>query len=175
VFNGFGTAGISAVDGNNAFVASPKASTSPSETHAALAVTQHAFGDIDLSMRFRTDKQLRTPTPNSWETAWALWHYSDTTHFYYLLLKPNGWELGKEDPAYPGAQRFLVTRGSPGYAVGTWHTVRIVQVGSTMTVYANGAKLASFTDNERPYTSGAIGMYTEDAQVTFSNVSAVAP
>ena len=24
-------------------------------------------------------------------------------------LKPNGLELGKEDPAYPGAQRFLVT------------------------------------------------------------------
>ena len=59
--------------------------------------------------------------PNPWEVGWLLWCFSpDPTHpydpsptsnsnfrFYALCLKPNGWEVSKQDPSYKGGQRFL--------------------------------------------------------------------
>jgi len=169
-FNGYGTTSI-AQDGSNVLSLSPAASQSPSETHAALVRTAQSFGNLDLTVRMRTVDQLRNGTPNPWEVGWVLWHYGDNTHFYYVALKPNGWELGKEDPAYPGAQRFLGGDYSPTFAVGSWHTVRIQQSGATMTISADGATLGSVTDGERPYTSGAVGLYTEDAHVHVDTVS----
>lgn len=86
-----------------------------------------------LSANIVTTEQLRNkdntpPTPqnpeskpNPWEVGWLLWCFSpDPTHpydpsptsnsnfrFYALCLKANGWEISKQDPAYPGGQRFL--------------------------------------------------------------------
>ena len=86
-----------------------------------------------LSANIVTLKQLRNkdntpPTPNNptsepnpWEVGWLLWCFSpDPTHpydpsptsnsnfrFYALTLKPNGWEVSKQDPSYKGGQRFL--------------------------------------------------------------------
>jgi hypothetical protein len=40
-----------------------------------------------------------------------------------------------------------------------------------MTVSVNGAKVASFTDSERPYPSGMVGLYNEDALVYFDDIS----
>ena len=148
----------------------PKASTEPGETHASLVTTRARYGDIDLSLQLRTVRQLRTGSAaNPWEVAWVLWAYGDNLHFYYLVLKPDGWELGKEDPAYPGAQRFLATGGG-SFPVGRWHTVRVQQVGSTISVWANGTLLTRFQDTERPYLSGRIGLYNEDAEVRFRQV-----
>jgi len=173
-YNGYGLNGT-ALDGTQVLAESPKVSTTSGVTHASLVNTTASFGDMDTTVRLRTVQQLRTPTPNAWEVAWVLWHYTDDTHFYYLALKPNGWELGKEDPAYPGAQRYLTTSSSPTYAVGAWHTVRVRQIGNVMTVWADGAQLASFTDNERPYTSGTLGLYNEDSLVHFDDVKVTTP
>jgi len=150
---------------------SPAASTSARETHAALVRTSESFGDLDMTVRLQTVDQLRRGTPNPWEVGWVLWHYGDNTHFYYVALKPNGWELGKEDPAYPGAQRFLGGDYSPTFAVGSWHTVRVQQSGATMTISADGTTLGTVTDGERPYRSGDVGVYTEDARVHVDTVS----
>lgn len=86
-----------------------------------------------LSANIVTTAQLRSPDntpptpsnpdskPNPWEVGWLLWCFSpDPTHpydpsptsnsnfrFYALCLKANGWEVSKQDPAYPGGQRFL--------------------------------------------------------------------
>ena len=170
VFNGYGTTGVES-DGNLVLAQSPKASTQPGETHAALAVTTPHFSDVDLTLQMRTVSQLRSgSTANAWEVAWVLWNYTDNTHFYYLVLKPGGFEIGKEDPAYPGAQRFLVTSGSVQFPIGRWYTVHVRQTGSTFTVSVDGTQIAQFTDNERPYTSGAVGLYSEDAYVHFNNV-----
>src|SRR5262245_11916881 len=111
VYDGYGFVHIRGKDVSMA----PRASVRQDETHASLAISTRSFKGVDLQMRVKTHKQLRTPKPNAWEVAWVLWRYRDDTHFYYLALKPNGWELGKEDPAYPGAQpgedgqRYLAT------------------------------------------------------------------
>jgi len=143
--------------------------------HAALVTSLPSFGDSTLNVRERTVAQLRTGQPaNPWEVGWVLWHYTDDAHFYYLLLKPNGWELGKEDPAYPGGQRFLATGGTP-FAIGSWHSVSVSQVGNQITASADGTPLVSFLDNERPYLSGSVGLYSEDAYVHFAAVSVSLP
>lgn len=98
---------------------------------------------------------------------------NDSAHFYYLALKPSGWELGKRDPAYPGGQRFLATGATPSFPIGTWEHVEVTQATDgnghpTFTVKAtvNGipVTLATFTDTERPYLSGKVGNYNEDSQ-----------
>jgi hypothetical protein len=126
---------------------------------------------MDATVVATTVSQLRQGSPpNSWEVAWVFWHYTDNTHFYSLMLKSNGWELGKEDPAFPGAQRFLATGSTPVFPIGVPYTVRVVQVQGQMVVYVNGVSLTSFTDTQTPYLSGSIGLYCEDAHVTFGNV-----
>ena len=104
-----------------------------------------------------------------------LWHYQDDRHFYYLALKPNGWELGKADPAHPGGQRFLVSGTAPTYQVDAWYKVRVVQRDSTMAVWVDDVQLARFTDQQAPYLNGRLGLYTEDAHVQFSDVRVVLP
>jgi hypothetical protein len=173
-YDGYGYNGVG-LDGTHVLVERPKVSTSPGVTHAGLVTSRASYGDTDLTVRARTVSQLRLPTPNAWEVAWTLWHYTDDTHFYYLVLKPNGWELGKEDPAYPGAQRYLRTGSSPTFAVGRWHTTRIRQIGNVITVWGDGVRLTSFTDKQRPYAAGHVGLYNEDALVHFDTVTVGAP
>lgn len=153
----------------------PKASVKPAQTHAALVTSKTTFTDFDATIRLLTVAQLRTPTPNPWEVAWILWRYTDDSHFYSLNLKPNGWELGKEDPAYPGAQRYLRTGSSPIFPIGNIYTVRIVQVAATMTVYVNGKQLVQYDDRLRPYGSGSLGLYCEDSSVNFGDVTVLSP
>jgi hypothetical protein len=171
VWDGYGkitrvTDGVPAVD------LQPGVAATPSDTHSSLVASTARFGDTDLTMSYRTVQQLRQGSaPNPWEVGWVVWHYTDSSHFYDVLLKPTGWELAKEDPAYPGNQRFLAT-GSTPFAVGVAHTVHVTQVGNSITVVADGVQLTSFVDNERPYLSGALGLYCEDSQVNFTSVSA---
>lgn len=193
-YNGYGSVG-KALDGTSVVSLSPKASTSPDETHAAMVTSSNSLsGDIDLTARIHTVQQLRTGSaPNAWETGWLVWNYGGDEHFYYLILKPNGWELGKSDnsrldPAgpvctwpsyvnclYPGAQRYLATGSSPTFAVGSWHVARVVQVGSTIKAYGDGLLLGTVTDSSNTYTSGKLGLYTEDARVSFDDILVTRP
>jgi hypothetical protein len=147
---------------------SPMRASAPSVTHAALARTSAVHGDIDLRVEVRTARQLRRHHPQPWEVAWVVWHYADDDHFYSLVLKPNGWEIGKEDPAYPGSQRFLTSGDSPDFDVGEWRTVRIQQRGDAITATVDGDRLARIRDTERPYLSGGVAFYTEDATAEFT-------
>jgi 3-keto-disaccharide hydrolase len=189
VYDGYGVNAV-VLDGVNRVLAqTPKASTSLGETHAGLVTSVKSFtGNLDIAVRLKTVRQLRTPKPNPWETAWVAWNYTNDHHFYYLALKTNGWELAKvdntkKDPAgpaclwpayvnckYAGAQRYLITRSSPTYSVSAWYSIRVTQVGSAITLYVNGARIGSFTDQDHAYTAGSLGLYDEDAAVLFDDV-----
>src|SRR5260370_635436 len=45
--------------------------------------------------------------------------------------------------------------------------VGIVQIGNEIAVSADGHRLAQFTDTQRPYLSGAFGVYSEDSVARF--------
>lgn len=158
---------------NDFLTIQPTAATSPNNTHAALVVSQESFsGHVVFGGEIRTDEQLRIGSaPNPWETGWLVWNYTDNDHFYYFTLKTNGWELGKRDPSYEGGQRFLATGSNVSAHLGSWDTFRIEQAEATIRVYVNDALIVSFTDTERPYQSGSIGLYTEDAKVSLANVT----
>ncbi|MFF7127007.1 calcium-binding protein [Streptomyces sp. NPDC008240] len=167
VFNGHGTN----LGDDDSLSLSPRAAEDPGTTHASLVVSTASYTDVRYEARMRTVRQLRDPEPNPWEVPWLVWAYTDPEHFYYITLKPNGWELGKRDPAYPGGQRFLAT-GRTVYPVGAWYTVRVEQNGGSLTVEVGGRHLVTFVDRERPYTEGRVGAYTEDATVKFQGLRA---
>lgn len=172
-FTGYGRVGVVVDDSvaSKVHFQKPKASTSPGETHASLVTTTATMGDFRASLKMKTVRQLRTPRPNAWETAWIFWHYTDNTHFYYFILKPNGWELGKEDPAYPGNQRFLATGSTPSLVLGQYNKVRVQQSGAEIKVSVDDKQVVVFVDAERPYLSGRFGLYNEDAYVFFDDVA----
>ncbi len=148
----------------------PKSAVGPGATHAALVVSADRYTDVDVTAQLRTVRQLRTPGPQPWEVGWVLWHYTDISHFYAFALKTNGWEISKQDPAYPGGQRFLASGEVPRTTIATWHTVGITQAGGRITVAVDGAVIADLTDPERPYLAGAVGLYCEDSDVEFRRI-----
>lgn len=149
----------------------PKAAQYESVTHACLVHTERKFGDkVDFEITVETEKQIREGEPNPWEVGWVLWSYENNNRFYALALKPNGWELSKQDSAYPGAQRFLASGDEPTFPLNQEHKVHVIHEGNTMRFFANGQQLGEFTDHERPYIGGSIGLYTEDARVTFTDL-----
>lgn len=106
----------------------PVPSTDPDPTkHNRLQVVYSFSANMVTEAQLR-NKDNTPPTPqnpdskpNPWEVGWLLWCFSpDPTHpydpsptsnsnfrFYALCLKPNGWEVSKQDPSYKGGQRFL--------------------------------------------------------------------
>lgn len=98
----------------------PQPSAQPAETHASLALGPETTGDVAVQVDMATTRHLRTGSaPNPWEVGWLLWRITDPQHFYYFIPKPNGWELGKADPAYAGGQRFLATGDWPQFPLGS--------------------------------------------------------
>lgn len=172
VFNGYGCTAFVSLSGNTVLMEQPKASTKKNETHAALVVGPDSIGDVTLRADLITTQQLRTgSSPKAWEVAWLLWNYADNQHFYYFIPKPTGWELGKEDPAYAGSQRFLASGTWPVFPIGQWYRVLVAQAGGTIQVSVNGVVIATFTDDQSPYTAGRVGLYTEDSESYFDNIS----
>ncbi len=76
----------------------PTVAQNPEVTHAGLVTTVTEFEDIDLTAKMAPfgscgRRQLILGRwPGSFGTT------PMTNHFYSIVLKPNGWELGKEDP-----------------------------------------------------------------------------
>ena len=177
VFAGYGAVTADANNSNRIALA-PQPVSSPGATSAALAVSTESFTAPTLRVEatMATTTQLRVNTPaNAWEVPWLVWDYVDNEHFYYAVAKPNGWELGKRDPAYPGGQRFLATGSEIAVAIGetaNLSVVREVQDNSSRIILeVNNSTVADFVDDERAYTGGNAGAYTEDADVIFSEVA----
>jgi hypothetical protein len=96
-YTGYGLAGIKNSTEGSIYSMSPRASRNASETHAVLVKSTGKFSDFRLVADVKTDRQLRqNSSPNAWEVAWILFRYTDTFHYYWFSLKPNGIELGKK-------------------------------------------------------------------------------
>lgn len=171
-FSGYGCVGLSTDTSGTALTMQPMTATDNEETHAPLLLGPE-FGDrMMMTARFETVQQLRqNGDPNAWEVAWLLWHYQDDQHFYYFIAKPNGWEVGKRDPAYPGGQRFLATGTAQKFPVGRAVSVQITHRGNAFSVTVDGVLLTTFADVERPYVSGRVALYSEDAEVRVQQVN----
>lgn len=219
-YSGYGRVWIEASAGGNK-VLSLQPTKEPPETGTSAALVTSvgtSSGDLTLRTTMRTIAQnapqrLPAEKGNPWEVAWLLWnhrteqgtgdegtgkHITEVEKSYYLVLKPNGWELGKLDQELflgIGGQRYLVTGSSPKFPVGpSWRSVIIQQrqVDAThvrITVTVDGQRLTTFVDGpgsggypawsahpeQEIYTAGRIGLYTEDALVQFDDVTWTTP
>jgi hypothetical protein len=186
-YNGYGGQRVKEEGSNNIFYAYPKTSTTSGETHASLTVSSTKYANAQVEWSMRTDKQLRTgSSPNSWEVAWGMIKYVDSTHHYYIVVKPNGqYEFGKKDylPAETGEHQIFLKTGSlpsgVSWELGRWYDMKAVIDGTMITVDVDGKRLFDFKDDggtgKRAQTSvlageGSFGMYEEDAAVAFDDV-----
>ena len=154
----------------------PQTSRGSQDTNSTLVVSKSEFGSsaLQLNATWTTQKTTRLGTANPWETGWLIWDYLDPDHFTYLVLKPNGWEVGRRDPSQPGTQRFIADADVPVTPIGMKRTVTVSRVGDTTTITVDGVQLTTFT---LPIAErhGAIGMYTEDAVVDWTHIQAFTP
>ncbi len=173
VFSGQGSVEISGSHENAAITLAPAAARTRKDTHAALVVSKRWYYNFAATARVTTDGQLRhrvAGQPRPWEVGWFVWHYTSTRRFYALTLEPNGWLLSKQDPGYPGGERFLASGPEPRFAIDAPHSVGVVQIGNRLTISADGHLLSRFVDTEHPYLSGALGAYAEDSVAHFSAI-----
>jgi len=154
---------------SGAFTLESQAPVSPDETHSALVTSTSSWGDSTLSFMTTTLEQLRAGSPpNPWEVGWAMFRFRDLENYYYFILKPNGYELGKKQGS--DEQIFLVTGTSPKLALGKRTRVQIQAQGARIRIFVGGTKIIDFTDPS-PLLSGAVGLYEEDARVRFESVT----
>jgi hypothetical protein len=180
LYNGHGAAGTQddgTGSGNKVFFMYPRISTSPSQTSASLVVSTQSWSNFDMNINTKTVRQLRQNSPpNSWETAWIFFRYTDTFHYYALLVKPNGIEFDKKDcntctdPVQ--GQQFLVTASSPTLNIGTWSNWKISAIGNHIIITVDGNKVIDYIDQTMSpqLARGSIAMYNEDAYAQFDNV-----
>lgn len=141
----------------------------PGETHSALLTSAGSWGDQTFSYTETTLKQLRRGSaPNTWEVAWSMFRFRDLANYYYFILKPNGFELGKKQGS--DAQIFLVTGEQPRLQLGKSYRIQIRAQGARLRVSVDGAQVLDFTD-PHPLPAGSVGLYEEDAQVRFASVA----
>ncbi|PWU81637.1 MAG: hypothetical protein DLM72_05960 [Candidatus Nitrosopolaris wilkensis] len=184
VYGGYGLKGVIKQNNNGFFFEYPKTSTSPGETHGTLTTSTKSYVDFQMTLYMKTVKQLRQNSlPNSWETAWVFWHYTDSYHNYALVLKTNGFQIEKKDNNVRcDCEIFLKTSPTPTVHIGQWQTLTLRVTNSVsatphIQVWVDGLVAADFVDNSihqrnsPQLASGYIGLYDEDSLVNFDDVS----
>lgn len=173
VFTGYGCAKVEGRGRGRRLHADSSPRSRPERPMALLMTGPRLAAPLRLSARLHTESRVG---PEGWKGAWLVWSYADRRHFYYFIPKPNGWELGKRDPSYPGGQRFLASGRSPRVPLGRWARVEVRQEeGGRLRVSLDGRELVAVTDRERPYPAGRVGLYVEGAHAHFAEVSAARP
>ena len=177
LYTGRGFAGTGTdKDGYHSYNMYPVASKAINETHAVLVRSTDKFSNFKMVADVKTNEQLRlNSTPKKWEVAWILFRYSDTFHYYWFSLKPNGIELGKKDcqdcvdPVE--GQIILYTAALPTLRIGQWSQWTIEAVNNHITISIDGNKVIDMVDTgaSEALSSGNIAMYTEDASVSYDN------
>jgi hypothetical protein len=188
VYGGYGLKGVStetlSTGGTNGyFWQYPKTSTSPGESHSTLTTSTTSFKDFQMTLYMKTVKQLRQNSPpNTWETAWVFWHFTDSYHNYALVLKTNGFQIEKKDNNVKcDCEIFLQTTSTPTVHLGQWQklTLKVTNSASNtphIQVWVDGVVAADFVDNSihqpnsSQLASGHMGLYDEDSVTNFDDV-----
>ena len=176
-WNAGGEMGVKTENGNNVFYGFPRTATSPGQTSSSFALSTQKFSNMILELDMKTYKQLRlNSAPNTWETAWVMWRWTDLFHHYYFTIKTNGIEFGKKDTSCSCEQQvFLKTGSSPSLSLGTWDHIKISSIGKHTTIWVDGIKVVDMDDPSYSSTAdmsgGYIGLYNEDASSAFDKVT----
>lgn len=148
---------------------SSQAPTSPGETHSSLLTTKQTWQDATISCTTSTLRQLRRGSaPNPWEVGWLMFRFKDLHHYYWFMLKTNGFELGKKQGS--DTQVFLVTGSLPALRIGQPRQIRVTTAGPRIRVFVDGRKLVDYVDPHPLLGRGSVGLYEEDSQARFDSL-----
>lgn len=153
---------------NNELSLKSQSPTVASETHSALVTSKKTGSNYRFETDVVTSEQLRqNNSPNTWETAWVLFRFQDLTRYYYFILKPNGFELGKKHGS--DEQIFLATGENLKLELNKYYRLKILTQEANIQIFINEIKVIDYTDPS-PILNGSIGLYEEDSLVHFDNV-----
>ncbi len=165
---------------DHSFTLNPHPSTQKEETHAALVLAtktqKKGLKDFKISITYRIKKQLRQPASevNPWETLWIFFNYQAVgkqKKTNYFIVKPNGLEIGKAWGEKE--QAFIYTSPQPRLKQKDWQDLTLVRKGNQFTVQLNqeSPRQVDIPDSKGLFQDpGAIGLYTEDAEVEIKTV-----
>lgn len=166
-----------------------KTVTNPAEQASTLLLSTKVFKDFKLDVDVRLNFQLLNP-PASWNVPWVFWSFNDemegpakvSNHYYYFILKTNGWEWGKKDNKAGDVtnekQIFMKTGTTPVCQKGVFYHLTVIKKGFHATIKVNGTTIVDMDDplvnDPTRMAQGFIGLYEEDANASFDNVKVVA-
>ncbi|NQV12081.1 hypothetical protein HQ524_01835 [Candidatus Uhrbacteria bacterium] len=175
IFNGYGKVSVS--EAGDSVYLEPQHSTQSGETHAALVVSKKELNNnFKVSYTVNTHSQLRTGSaPNPWEVGWFAFGYNPDGTFKYLILKPNGYGIELGESLGNDKQNFLWTSrvGDKSFNVGQSYRVSLEAANGEIVVSIDGVEELKYkmTDKDILDANGRFGFYSEDAAVTFSEIS----
>lgn len=169
IYDGYGTNTYT----SGAWRLKPMSASQLYETHASLVLGKPELsGNYRLSVQMTSVAQLRTgSTPNPWETGWITFGYNPDGTFKYLILKPNGIELGEFLGGWN--QNFLYTSSDVTFPIGQRYDVSLYVNNGWIVAYVNGVRVMRYQINARDVldASGRFGWYAEDAEVVYANAN----
>lgn len=147
-----------------------------SDTRSVLVMSTKKAKDFEVELDIRTISQNRKP-PNNWETAWLLFKTVDDNHSYYVVVKNQGCELGKEDRTLDPTreQIFLQTKSGPSITLGKWAHWKLRILGINIKFWVDNVLVFDVNDSKistklRDSVGNCVCLYCEDAAVEFDNV-----
>lgn len=168
VWHGYGEVSFD----SDGILQAPQVSTRKNETHATLVTSKYTdenpMSDFDITLEVTNEAQLRENDPaNAWEVFWLFFNLKvnpdQTKESNYLIIKPNGIELGT---AYGElGQKYLYTKGSPSRPIGVRYKLRVQKKGQTVKAWLDDVLVLDHTDSRLYQRAGSIGLYNEDAKV----------
>ncbi|NQV89156.1 MAG: hypothetical protein HQ488_02435 [Parcubacteria group bacterium] len=174
IFNGYGQVDTDRSKGSVHL--DPMHSTQVGETHAALVVSeQYLHGNYQVSFDLVTESQSRVGSPpNPWEVGWFVFGYNIDRTFKYLLLKPDGFGIELGESLRNDKQNFLWTSrlGDDQFFIGQRYHVSLEVSRNEIIVTIDGVERLRYplTEKDLLDNDGRFGFYSEDANVTFSNI-----
>ena len=175
-FAGYG--GVTAIRAGSLLRLAPRPATRPDETHAALVVTGRSFAEPCLSVSSPASDdgpaadRLRAEPVGVCLAGVGL-------HQQRPLLLPGGeaqrlgaGQAGPRVPRRAAVPRHRIDAVDARGDLADGVESRGPSPGAT-TVRLDGAVVARFTDLDRPYTAGRVGLYSEDAVVDVDTVTVV--
>lgn len=164
LYNGYGF-----VTWNSAGVTfAPKQSIAPNETHAVMILKNNtSVKDFTVKVKAKTIRQLRLNSPaNAWECFWLVFNYLPTADGYktsnYIVLKPNGIELGTMDSSV--GQKFLLTASLPKLTLGALNNYELRKAGKNLELLIDGVSVFNKVFDGLYDQAGTYGLYSEDAE-----------
>lgn len=189
-YNSGGTADIRTTTGKTGKVHYQKPAYVNGETRAVYVRNKVQYYDFEAVWDMRTVSHNRTPaSPNNWEVAWCIFRYTDDWHHYYFLIqRDGGLEVGRKDYATQVEQQQFIltnTNDAPTFALNQWYNIRLRCVGYNIKIWIDGTLRCNITDDgtfgldsntgglppapTAQMLGGYIGFYNEDAEVEFDN------